>query len=637
MLRRRSTRNGGGSCPLATVACLLAIACGRATPVLAASEPDSALAIEIARAGLEGVSASRTGAVLGVSYENRRFRHPAMALGHIARLAGGSDLPPDTVRAIERRLGLLSAAIPFRAGESPDRVIYPGERSFPPPPAGRRWGTSEHSLDFILRPLVAYEVGRIFDPVLIRFELAPELRINPWPGARARASLVIPLRNDFAPDAMHPDINQVRPGASTLDQFLWLRGAFLASACAGVFDDNRYGVSMGLARPVAGGFAWLDAQADLTGYLAFTDSAITYSNPTRWSGFAGFTIRPGSLAAALRVRAQRFLYGDQGLEVQLQRSLGDVDLALYAQRVEGNNIGGVRLALPIPPLDRPVGNPVRAQLAEQFRVEYRNETSVQGTSVSGVASREELVRHLDPSSLRANRHRYLRASGATPREDPARPHEPVSLTGMTGMINTPWCGVVRDGDFEVGFNSISKDGAYDHRGEYRNDIYYGTIGFLPRVEVGFRWTTIPGLKSFQDLVPDSELTDSDRMVSARLEVVPPGPARPGLAVGIEDATGTRRFHATYAVAGMEFESSPLRGRITLGYAPRVLTASRYTLDGAFGAVAVRPWRGTLVTLEHDSEKVNALLGIEAGLGFRARIALLELRHAAVGLGWSHSL
>ena len=49
-----------------------------ATPAAPATEaPDSALAIEIARAGLEGIAASRAGQTLAVTYENRRFRQPA--------------------------------------------------------------------------------------------------------------------------------------------------------------------------------------------------------------------------------------------------------------------------------------------------------------------------------------------------------------------------------------------------------------------------------------------------------------------------------------------------------------------------------------------------------------------------------
>jgi hypothetical protein len=127
------------------------------------------------------------------------------------------------------------------------------------------------------------------------------------------------------------------------------------------------------------------------------------------------------------------------------------------------------------------------------------------------------------------------------------------------------------------------------------------------------------------------------MVSGRIEVLPPRPGRPGLALGIEDATGTRRFHSEYAVAGMESPTWPLHARVSLGYAFTALTATRYTLDGAFGAITVRPWRASEVALEHDSEKVNALLGYGVGLGFQVRAALLDLRHAAAGIGWSHSL
>jgi hypothetical protein len=208
---------------------------------------------------------------------------------------------------------------------------------------------------------------------------------------------------------------------------------------------------------------------------------------------------------------------------------------------------------------------------------------------------------------------------------------------MTGFINTPWCGVEPNGDIDIGANTIPKEAAYDHRNEFRNDVYYATVGFLPHAEVGFRWTVIPGLRAFQDVAPDSKLTDSDRMLSGRLELLKPRPGRPGLAVGIEDAVGTRRFHSEYAVAGMEPETWPLRTRLSLGYAFKALTANRYTLEGAFGAVQVRPWRAVDVALEHDSEKVNAQLGYELGFGFRARVALLSLRYTAVGLGWSHTL
>ena len=476
---------------LAAPVCLVLMACGGRASAGGAGQPDSALAAGIAGTGLEAVAAARSDSALTVAYENRRYRHPSIALGHVARVARGEAKATPRVWAIERRLGLPVAAFRLGAGEEPESVVYPGERGFPATPAGGRMASTERSLDLVLRPLVSYELGRIFDPVLLRFELAPEVRINPWPGARARASLVIPVRNDFSVDVVHPDINRVRPGVSTLEQFGWLGEAILASASGGIFDDNRYGLSAGIVRPMAGGVLLLDAQADVTGHLAFEESGVTYSTLGRWTGFAGVSVRPALLPASLRVRAERYLYGDRGLEVQVSRELGDLDLAFYVQRIEGNSVGGVRLAVPIPPMVRQVGSPVRAEVVDRFAVEYRDQVGVEGTSISGVASREGLLRSLDPGSLRANCRRYRRAAGEPDDEPSLEPPMSVSLSGMTGMINTPWCGVARDGDIEVGFNSLSKKGSYDHRGENRNDVYYGSIGFLPHLEVGVRWSPTP--------------------------------------------------------------------------------------------------------------------------------------------------
>jgi hypothetical protein len=204
---------------------------------------------------------------------------------------------------------------------------------------------------------------------------------------------------------------------------------------------------------------------------------------------------------------------------------------------------------------------------------------------------------------------------------------------MTGFVNTPWCGVMGDRHVEVGYNQIPKAAAYDHRGQYRNDVYYVAVGFLPRVEVGLRWTVIPGLKAFSDIVPESRLTDSDRMLSGRISLLEPRKGRPGLAIGIEDPFGTRRFHSTYAVTGIPFEYLRLHSRFSLGYAPRVLTAGRHTLDGPFGALEASIWRPLVATLEYDTEKWNSSLGIDLGFGFRVRAAVLDGRHVGAGAGW----
>jgi hypothetical protein len=602
-----------------------------ASPVVSpTANPPASLPANLDGLGLENITVDPAGPA--VAYENRRYRQSAQARGLAAQRFRPSPGVPVTF--FERRNGMIAAAVVDTGGGVPAAVLYPRGGNWPAPPPGPMLEPTRRSVDFELVPLFAYEIGHIFEPVLVRFELEPRMRYNPWPGARLTAGVIIPVKNDFEVDEFHPDIDRVRPGPTTLEQFAWLKHSVLVSGTAGIFAANRYGLSVGAGIPFAGGAFLADAQADLTGYIAFPETGGEYSTPTLWTGFAGLTYRPPLLDLAVRLRGERYLYGDDGAELELRRSMGDLDLAFFFQQTSGFSVHGIRLDIPIPPMTRPTGHAVRVLPAERFPLTYRDEAAPVGRAVGGVASREDFLRQLSLPSLSANADRY--------RGDPGRPrfgygglgNDRVSLTGMTGFINTPWCGVMSDRKVELGYNQVPKAAAYDHRDEFRNDVYYAALGFLPHVEVGLRWTVLPGLHAFEDQVPDSKLVESDRMLSGRIDVFEPRLGRPGLAFGIEDAFGTRRYHSTYAVAGIPFEYQGLHSRLALGYAPRVLTAARYTLDGTFGAVEADFLRFVDVSLEYDTEKWNALLGVEPGLGLRARVAMLDMKHLSFGAGWS---
>ena len=596
----------------------------------------SGLGERLAADGFENVTVSDSdgGAPPRVALENRRYLHVCDALGHQDQVTGPG------VTSFQRRLGLVAAAI-SDPGEPRASVAFPSDPHFPEPPAGSRLADTRRSLDLVLRPLLTYELGRVFDPVLIRIEMEPEAIYNPWPGARATASVVLPLRNDFEEDARHPDLNRVRPGPTTLEQYAWIPRVALVTGTAGLFADNRYGLSFGAARPLLRGDVLLDGQIDVTGSLAFTSNGFEYSEARRWTGFGGVTWRPPAYDLAVRLRAARFLYGDHGVELELRRALGNLELAFFGTRTESSastfTLTGVRVLVPIPPFVRPTGRPVRVLPVAQLPLEYRDEAEPAGRYVQAVASREDFLRQLSATTLRTNLDRYRAARDGAPPPAEHLPTPRVSLTGMSGFINTPWAGVLPDRALEAGYNTLSREGAYDHRGQYRNDVYYAAFGFLPHLETGLRWTVIPGLRAFTSDAPDSRVTDSDRMLSARLELLAPRPGRPGAAIGIEDARGTRRFHSTYALTGMPFSYRGLNFRLALGYAPTVLTAARHVLDGGFGAFEVSAWRPVALTLEQDSEKWNGGLAFDLGFGFRVRAALLDMKHLAAGAGWTHTL
>jgi hypothetical protein len=622
----------------------------------AAGPVDTARTERLIRLGLENVGTDDSARV---TYENRRYRRTATAL---ERVEGALGTP---VQVYERRLGMTAALVrttlepgpaPVLLEPGPDAlspafstvrevpasprrttaVLYPYQAGFPREPAWMVQRPTWRSADLVLGVLFDYELGRIYQPFLYRVALEPMLRYTPWPGALARAALVIPVRGSFAFDPLMPDADRVRPGPFSFEQYAWVPRTGLLSLDAGYFGDNRYGVSAGLARPMANGRFVADAQVDLTGFLAFGPAGTQYSSPSHGTGFGALTWRPGA-DVAIRARAAHFLFGDNGVELEVRRTLRDLEIAFFGERSAHDNAVGVRLVLPVPPFTRAAGAPLRVQPVERWGVNYYSRSVPVGRELAGVASRVEYLRQLDAPTLAADRARLDRGPGAEDTHKDAPLPDLIGLTGMTGFANTPWAGVLGDRRIEAGYSHVPRRWAYDHRGVDDNEVFYVTMGFLPRVETSVRWTVIPGYRSFEEIVPDSRLTDTDYMASGRLCVIRPSWNRPGLSFGVEDVRGTRRFHSTYGVAGMPWRIESLRGRVTMGYAFKALEASRRTLLGTFGAFEVTPIRLLHAAVEYDTEKWNLGLSVPGPYGLRARIDWLDLRIPSVGIGFGFSL
>jgi hypothetical protein len=618
--------------------------------LLCAAAPAAAApsAAGVARAtGFENVSVRGDGDSLRVAYENRRRRHSVEALGVVASVTG------EGATFVERRFGLEVArmgripAPPLATGwfdrllgaaaDSSFDVRYPSDdpywSSFRDTPAR----PTTRTIDLEFGPRIRYEFGRVLEPFVFGLDVEPRLRYTPWPGARASASVLVPIHNDFERTELQPDVGRVRPGAVGLEQFLWIPGLALGSAHAGYFGENRYGGSFGLARPVDGGRWLIDGQVDATGFVSFTQGEVLYSNPTLLTGFAGLTWNGPAYDVSVRARAQWFLFGDRGLELQIRREIGDLGVAFYYQRIEGDGVEGVRLDIPIPPMTRSAGSAVRVQPVERFPFSYDDRGRAIGSILSGVASREAFLSQVDAPSLAAQEDRYRPTAGRRPPAAPPGADDWVSLSGMSGFATTPWADVIGDRRMELGYSYVPKQWAYDHRGEHPNAYYYGTVGFLPFLEVQLRWSQIVGLRDFEAIVPDSRLADLDRTASARMVLIRPAGGRPGLAIGADDLVGTRRFHSTYVVAGLPGRILGVQARAAMGYAPTAFVAPRHVLDGVFGALEIQPWRALRVQIENDSEKWNAGIGIDPGFGFRFRVAALNLESLSAGAGWSWPL
>lgn len=605
-----------------------------ALPTTTAAPSPQALVDMATSAGLENVTAGERDGVPVIAYENRRYRHPDDVFGILRQDLGGPFV------AYERRFGLVSAAVEVGGhGDSTSfRVRYPSDADYTPPPRGAWRYPTTHSVDLLVQPVIGYELGRITAPVQFELQIEPMIRYSPWPGARVSASMLFPIYNSFAFDPLHPDVDQNRPGRATLEQYAWLPRVALISGTVGLFPENRYGGSFGAARPFANGNLLVDAQYDRTGFVAFEGTGTTYSSASTWDSFGSVTWNMPWFDSALRLRGGRFLYGDHGYHAEYRRSFGDFDYSLFYIRSGHLRIEGIRVVVPIPPLTRPTHQVVRALPIDRFPISYRTDGTPVVQYVAGVASREDYLRQLNQTALEANRYRIDRRLG---RQKPAPPQgapvEWMNATGVSGFIFTPWANSLSDGTISLDYTHVPAKWSYSGRGEFVNQAYSMTIGLLPHVEASLRFTRLPGaVGPFQDI--DNRITtDTDHMASGRLVLLTPEPGHPGLAVGIEDISGTRRFHSTYIVTGMPFEINNVQNRFSFGYAPRVFTAARHVLDGGFGAIEISPWRVVAARLEYDSEKWNVGIGVALPYGLRIRAAALNLETLSVGGGWTHGL
>lgn len=627
----RSTRGLTGLSRLLFTVLATCVSCSTARADQTSSPPAAAAAA--VKLGLENVAADSAAGAPVIAFENRRFRHTLDAIGWLDR----DVAQPYT--AIERRLGMSTAAI-SRVGSGDAerfRLRYPSDADFPRDPPGPAQKPTRRSVDFLLRPNFSYELGRVTAPIQLQIQAEPMVRWNAWPGARLTASVRIPLYSQFDFDSQHPDVENVRPGVVTFEQFKWIPRGALVSGTVGLLGENRFGGSVGAARPFDGGRFLADAQVDVTGFVAFEDAGLKYSSATTVSGFGGVSWSMPRYDSVVRLRGGRFLYGDKGAQLEFRRSFGDFEYSLAVQRSEGRNVQIVRLTLPVPPMTRATQQRVRVQPIERWSVNYRTDATPLGVFVPGVASREDYLRQLSETGLEANRFRIGRPGTRQAAPPDTGEVQWVNAGGVTGFIFTPWAGALAERTISLSYTDVPAKWSYSGRGVYVNQAYAMTIGLLPRIEATVRFTRIPGDFGFLDDVDNQLTTDTDHQANGRLVVLTPRNGRPGLALGVEDVSGTRRFHSTYAVVGMPLKIKLMQTRFSLGYAPRVFTAALHVLDGGFGAIEVSPWRAVAARVEYDSEKWNVGSGVVLPLGLQFRVSALNLETLSVGAGWTHKL
>lgn len=369
--------------------------------------------------GFENVAVRETDGLITIWFENRVYRYDMVALGVVARLASDVAEPLAVLELVPESRGvpLISVSAPSgdwarfldgeegAAGFRSRLQIEIGKRRNGEPLALRGQATRNQSYfrtDLDVRPLFSFELGFPGDPLRQATSLAPEATMAPFRGGLLTTQVAFRLHDDFELCAGGLCDEKVYPSRATLTVGGWLPDAWLASASAGIFPSDQYGVAGQTGKLILDGRLEVVVGADATGKLRFLEGLIEYSSVKYWATYASLTHRSTGIDLASTLTIGRFYDEELAVRVDLVRTWHELDFGLFAVSNDLDTQAGATLRIPLP-VKRSM-RPTRLRLATvpAFPIVYQDTFDRIGVSASLFDNLDRLRKRLYPTFIRNN-------------------------------------------------------------------------------------------------------------------------------------------------------------------------------------------------------------------------------------------
>ncbi len=544
---------------------------------------------------------------LNVRFENRTYRSDAAALGKILGTIAGMVEPDTLVRVLALRDEVVLGRFTCRAqayqelqapevsagGSTPkldtDLDLQRGAWPQTLREATPRLNSSRGRFDLLLRPALEYRIGGELDPWESTPLLKPELTVGLGKGLRASAR-----------------------GRAVLDQWGWSvdrallskvgragNASLLWTASVGKFRHRRYG-----------GFfegQWIDSsdRTRLGTRLAVLGLDFGHRHFEMLTGYIEREF--GELGLTARATCGNFLeFREKGYLLELERRFGETTLRLAGTRGLATNRLLLRLSLPFggPRQGQPRG--LRVRPSSSFELDYGSTTVPVGDAMWDTPDLRSFRGELTLPYTSSHPERLVEALARPVDGDEWRVAP--SFEGITGLIRTPTADVIPDGHYVLGCSWIPKEYTSGvHQGKSRSRPTYASVGFLPNLELNFRFTFYDDVTAQFPGVVTQWPYDLDRSFSAQYQAWRQKGGRPALAVGMQDIKfgddSPKVGRAQYAVASHQFDD--LRLHLGIG-------RGRY--QGLFGGIEARLSDRIKLMGEYDTNNVNLGLRLHLSHG-----------------------
>ncbi|GAI32071.1 unnamed protein product, partial [marine sediment metagenome] len=282
--------------------------------------------------------------------------------------------------------------------------------------------------------------------------------------------------------------------------------------------------------------------------------------------------------------------------VELERRFGESTLSLGGTAGIDPRRLLVRLSMPFGGVKQGEPQGLRVRTDPALELDYASSILPSGDNLWHAPDLRHLRGGLTLPYTSSHPERLVEGMGSPVREDEWKVAP--SFEGLSGLIRTPTADVIPDGHYVVGSSWIPR--AYTsgmHQGKSKSRPTYATVGFLPNLELSFRFTFYDDVTSWFNGITTEWPYDMDRCLSAQYRVWRQKGARPALAIGAQDMKfgddAPKVGRAEYLVASHQFDDI----RLHLGAG-----TGRYR--GIFAGTEARIGEKMKLMAEYDTNDVN---------------------------------
>ncbi|MDR2919861.1 MAG: hypothetical protein LBV72_10915 [Tannerella sp.] len=200
----------------------------------------------------------------------------------------------------------------------------------------------------------------------IQLNISPALETDLWRGGKSIVQFIFPLVNSSR--VFGEEGKYIRPGYVVLKQDLNLYNKLFTSVEAGLFNQNRYGISVS-NNYFLNDYILLNFQYAFTGFTYFgKEWKFGTLNTSTWSGKGSYYLK--WVDTHINLSVQRYLSSETGVRFELYRMFGETGIGIYGLIVDGTKNAGFSFRVPISPSKQNRKGKFRVKIPNYFNWEY---------------------------------------------------------------------------------------------------------------------------------------------------------------------------------------------------------------------------------------------------------------------------